>query len=291
MGRLKTLRELRGVYRNWPSIALRLGLHGGSPSRVVLRDGTELGPPGELSSLYSLAEERRLGWTVEGGAEGRVRLGPSPEVQFEARWSEGFDVVNAGEVFSDRVYAQDVRGKVVLDLGAGDGDSALFFAAEGAAKVVALEPNPESFVLAERNARASRFGDRISVIRAAAGVHNGSAELRFPRSVPNAASLKPVAPAERRWVFDRSISVPVRSLEDLVRESGSEPLGLLKLDVQGMEYDLVEGVSDDGWGRVESVILEFTNGPQRLRERLESVGFRVTASAGERGYLRASRVP
>ena len=39
----------------------------------------------------------------------------------------------------------DIRGKVVLDVGAGEGESALFFLAHGAKKVVCVEANPLYF--------------------------------------------------------------------------------------------------------------------------------------------------
>lgn len=39
----------------------------------------------------------------------------------------------------------DIRGKTVLDVGAGEGETARFFLAHGAAKVIAVEPEPTAY--------------------------------------------------------------------------------------------------------------------------------------------------
>jgi SAM-dependent methyltransferase len=53
-----------------------------------------------------------------------------------------------------RFYAPvSLKGKTVLDVGAGAGETALFFLSMGAKKVVTIEPNPQSFSLLKRNTR------------------------------------------------------------------------------------------------------------------------------------------
>ncbi len=289
MRRLHTLRSLRRTYRNWVAISVALLFRSSSPYRVVLKDGADLGVPARRELLFQLADARDAGWSIRGGGDGFVVLGPRPGVSLAARWSVGFDVENAIEVFKDGVYAAPVEGRVVIDVGASIGDAALFFASEGASRVVALEPNPDSYRLAERNVAGSRFRDRITLLPVAAGAKDGSAELRMPSAVPNAASLAPAPAAESRWTFDRSVTVQVRSLDALILESATERVGLLKIDCQGSEYGLVASVSPLAWSLVDAVILEFTNGPADLPSRFRSLGFDVVTSPGNRGYVRASR--
>jgi FkbM family methyltransferase len=289
MGRLQTLKSLRATYRNWVRLALTLSLGSRTPDRVVLKNGSQLGRPARRGSLFALAEARRSGWLVRGDTPGRIALSPSREVTLHARWSEGFDLENAIEVFTDRVYASDVRGKVVLDVGASFGDTPLFFASEGASRVIALEPNRESMALAEQNVRESRFNGRIALIAAAAGTRDGFAEMHYPSSIPNAASLAPAAAAEARWSFDRAESVPVRSLGSLIDEARPDRIGLLKVDCQGYEYDLMASVSAAEWSQVDSVVLEFSDGRRSLPDLFANNGFRVSVTPGIRGYLRAVR--
>ena len=259
------------------------------PLEVVLADGTSLGPPAQRETLFVLAGACAAGWSVIGTAKGLVRLTPVPGVTFLARWSIGFDVDNASEVFKDRVYAAVVRDRLVVDIGANNGDSTLFFASEGASDVIALEPNPDSFALARRNVDASPWQGRITLLSVAAGTYDGSADLRLPRSVPNAASLSPAPAAEARWPYNRSIVVPVRSLDGVLLGAAPRRIGLLKVDCQGSEYDLLGSVSSSGWAQVDAIVLEFTGGARDLPERLRAFGFEVEADAGQRGYLRAHR--
>ncbi len=45
----------------------------------------------------------------------------------------------------------DLKGKVVLDVGAGCGETAIFYLKHGAEKVIAIEPNPKAFELLKEN--------------------------------------------------------------------------------------------------------------------------------------------
>jgi|GEM_PF-1731011 hypothetical protein len=47
----------------------------------------------------------------------------------------------------------DLRGKVVLDIGAGEGETAMFFLQHGASKVVCIEAEPEAYSYLEINQR------------------------------------------------------------------------------------------------------------------------------------------
>ena len=49
------------------------------------------------------------------------------------------------EVFVNQVYQADVSGGIVVDIGAGFGDSSLYFAMNGAQMVLAYEPNPSVY--------------------------------------------------------------------------------------------------------------------------------------------------
>jgi len=54
----------------------------------------------------------------------------------------------------------DVKGKVVIDVGAYIGDSAIYFALKGARKVIALESHPGTFAEMLDNIKAKQPGKR-----------------------------------------------------------------------------------------------------------------------------------
>jgi FkbM family methyltransferase len=284
-----TLGDLRRCYRNWLSIALALKLGRPSPSRTVLRDGTVLGRAPGRGRVFALADAVRRGWGVRGGPAGCVTVVPSPGIDLDCRWERGYDLENAIEVFGDQVYRAPVGRRWVIDVGAGTGDAALYFAREGATVVVAIEPLPESQGVFRRNVGRSRYADRIRLIPAALAGTAGRRTLRFPREVPGAASLEPAADAAARWSFGEEVEVAVLPLAGVIPPETSG-LGMLKLDCQGAEYEILRTTPSAVLDRFETIIVEFTNGAGPLRDRLQASGFHVDADEGSRGYLRAHRL-
>ena len=104
-----------------------------------------------------------------------------------------------------------------------------------ARKVVSVEANPR---LAD--ALRTTFGRRITVINAAASREDGEAVLRIPDMGPRGSGLATVA-AENA-LSDRSfteVTVPARRLSALI--DADEPVGFLKIDVEGHELAVLEG--------------------------------------------------
>lgn len=222
--------------------------------------------------------------------EGTQALLTTPEAtQLWIRWTHGYDLENAVEVFRDRVYEIDVNGSVVIDIGASIGDAALFFISKGATRVFSFEPNPESFALAAANLTRNRVAHRVILSPEAVGRRTGVAPLFFPQGVPNASSLSPSRQARLRWKFDSSVPVGVRSLQTVLDAAGSDPIGLVKIDAQGGEYDIICGSESSTLQRARAFIIEFTDGAGPLVRHLTAAGFRVQAGSGSRGYLVALR--
>ena len=80
--------------------------------------------------------------------------------------------------------------------------------------------------------------------RVAAGATSGEATLRdaVEGSNPGASSLR--SDPERGWGVRRavSVSVPLRTLADVVKQSDWPRLRLVKVDVEGYESDVLEGL-------------------------------------------------
>jgi FkbM family methyltransferase len=113
------------------------------------------------------------------------------------------------------------------------------------ARVVAVEPQPDFL----RILRLFFGRDRsITVVPVAVGARAGTAQLRVASATPTVSSLSPEwitsvstdhSFARVRW--DRTIEVPVTTLDDLIAEHG-EPR-FCKIDVEGFEVDVLAGLS------------------------------------------------
>ena len=287
----ETVRALRLAYRNWLRVVAGLALLRRPPDRLRLRDGTALARPARTERVHALANAVAHGWIVTAPGSEQVVVSPAPGIFLRCRWTTGFDLENAIEVFIDQVYHADVDGKVVVDVGAGVGDAALYFAQHGARTVWAFEPHPESFALATEGVRGSPWTSVVHLWPEAVVGNRGDGVLRFPRHVPSAASLDPADDARARWVFDAQQRVVERPLDSILLDLAPERVGLLKVDCQGGEYALFEGLSAHGLSRIDAIVIEFTAGGNRLAHRLEASGFSVEFDGQQRGYLRAIRLP
>lgn len=168
---------------------------------------------------------------------------------------------------------------VLLDVGANIGVYSLIAACYGQAeRVVAFEPDPQSAALLRCNAKANAAD--VEIIEAAVSRESGTACLFIPEGHSGAASLgNPSVGAH---------SVPVRcmaasDLDDIV---GTPPEGqdvLVKLDVEGHEYEALEALSAwGGWRGVQVVWVEFSEATDVSAsvDLLERAGFVRTFSQG-----------
>ncbi len=101
----------------------------------------------------------------------------------------------------------------------------------------------------------------------------------------------PAYPWVRRQVIRRVLSHALAThhdhdcdfvpLSQVLDEQQLERVDLLKVDVQGSESSVFDGLRDDQWPRIQSIAMEVNRflGPpeaEDLQERLEARGFRVT---------------
>ncbi|MEV0231185.1 FkbM family methyltransferase [Nonomuraea sp. NPDC050786] len=124
---------------------------------------------------------------------------------------------------------------VFVDVGAYSGIySILACIANPRLKVVAFEPNPEMLPSLMANIAANGLGDRVTVVNKALSSSCGHAELSVP-SDNSAASLLPVAAGQA--VVRIEMTTGDQALEGL-------PVGLVKMDVEGLETRVLEGMSN-----------------------------------------------
>ncbi len=130
----------------------------------------------------------------------------------------------------------------VVDVGANVGHwSAAVLRSLAPQRLIAIEPAPGPFAQLRE-----RLGDRAELHQVAVGAETGQAALHLTRD-STGASLLPPAPAMREvvgrnWSVEEKISVPVRTLDDLLREVAE--ISLLKLDVQGVEHEVLAGARE-----------------------------------------------
>ena len=95
--------------------------------------------------------------------------------------------ISIGEVFRDGIYNIDVKGRVVVDIGSGIGDSSVYFALKGAKKVYAFDLDIEFL---KKNIKENGFTDIIIPIKCECGSVNNLDVITYNYNIPEGSVLK-----------------------------------------------------------------------------------------------------
>jgi len=134
-------------------------------------------------------------------------------------------------------------GLTVFDVGGYEGIFTLFFARRvgSLGQVVTFEPNPRNFQKVAENVRLNGFPN-VHVRQVALGSTPGRASLVFPADETARGSLDTSIADQIRHEKDVvSIDVEVDTLDHQVASGLPEP-DLVKLDVEGLELDVLQGM-------------------------------------------------
>jgi len=122
------------------------------------------------------------------------------------------------EVFNyDEHKYIDVENRLVIDVGAGYGESAVYYVLRGARHVVAIEPCPRVFNELLENLKLNNVEDRVTPINAALTSTHSSIIVKCPSG---------------------EVTVNTITLEDIAEKFDIRG-AVLKMDCEGCEYDVV----------------------------------------------------
>jgi FkbM family methyltransferase len=202
------------------------------------------------------------------------------------------------------LYAQAIRGLpadgVIVDVGANVGLASIFFTdCVPGVSVLALEPAPACFACLREN--VARHAPTVTPISVAAGAAEGTSELVYYPNAPEQSTLHADAEEqvrtsriflsrtgmtermrdsliEKMFVESRAV-VPVTTVAAVLDRYQVASVSLLKVDVEGGELEVLEGVGRDNWERIGRLVVEVHDRAGRLRQiaaLLDSVGYEVT---------------
>jgi FkbM family methyltransferase len=186
------------------------------------------------------------------------------------------------EIFLEECYEPPVplgKRPRILDVGANIGLASLFFLTRWpAARLTAWEPNPAAFRLLKKNLVPGEYGEaEIEIEARALSARGGSVEFLVPRKDPTAVYAGMPRPGADPDPTAERLEVQAVSAASLF----SEGADLLKLDIEGQEYPVLEAALPEA-SRIRCLAIEFHR-VERKRERLKAIVARLTSDGGYRG--------
>jgi len=208
-----------------------------------------------------------------------------------------YDSLICKEVWIDKVYSCSpgfsiVDDWVIADVGGHIGIFSIFAATRARnVKVYTFEPSSENFVLLSHNIERNKLSN-VTAFNVAIGASDGESNLHL------------YADGGQNSFLQRSTGLPISdvkietwSMKTMLNTIAS-PLNLLKMDIEGMEYEAILSCSLDDLQRIERIALEYHHDdlirtPHRVSELVDFLragGFGVYLHP-EREILVAQREP
>lgn len=280
----------RNVYKNWFSILAYQSIRRErNVSRALLRSNHQLVAKGGIrfNNLFGLAQLIHDKWkVVEITGNNIVLEDTKSSLRMKCRINVGFDLSFLAFVFVERIYPKDLLNKTVIDAGSYIGDTAIYFAANGATRVIGLEPYGENLELARENVEIlNKMGNRITLLQAALSTKEGQADFRVFESEPNGNRIASYSKKQGMTIKTRTMTI-----ESIMSEFGLERVNVLKMNCEGIEYEVIESLSNRTASLIDQIYIEFHNGPERLIASLEKLGYKVEGGKRKNaryGHLRA----
>lgn len=144
------------------------------------------------------------------------------------------------------IYSPGLRGSAVIDGGAHRCEFADIMASTYGARVIGLEPNSELPI--------DYHHPDIALVRAALSDDDGEGAF-FLDENPEGGSI--IQGRSKHITEKKAVPVKFRGLASLVEEFGVDKFALLKLDIEGAEFDVIRSIGDDLASMIQQITVEF----------------------------------
>jgi FkbM family methyltransferase len=179
------------------------------------------------------------------------------------------------EIFQIREYraAENIIKSAsfpIIDAGAQAGFFTLYSRALNAKiRVYAIEPEPANALFLAKHLKINHIQD-VKIIQQALAGKSGKLGFYVSKDSHNHSLIKPEQ-------YENKISVQGISLSDFLLKNKLIRISLLKMDIEGAEYEVLENLVKEDWRKIANILLEYHDlaekNHQQLAELIRQNGF------------------
>jgi len=185
------------------------------------------------------------------------------------------DIFVLKEVYSKKVYGEKPYG-VVLDIGANIGAFCVYASAT-ANKIYAFEPESSNYRQLLKNIQLNKKCEKIIPLKVAVG--RESKKVYIYKGIFNKGASSVIYK-----ITDEREVAEIRGLSNMMDTLGINKVDLLKIDIEGGEYDLLYGLPKEEFKKIDRIILEYhyVDGESYvdLKNYLTSLGYKTYIHKG-----------
>ena len=170
-----------------------------------------------------------------------------------------------------------LKDKVVLDVGANIGDTAMSMVHKGALKVYSVEPIMETFQYLKMNIEVNSLGDKIIPINYGLSNVKGKFDIVIRAHASGGNSITYSNRNSTKKVYDKITTVKTITINDLLKhlELDKERIEVLKMDCEGCEYEANLETLIQKLPLLKHIFIEYHQGCSELIGLLNNLGFNV----------------
>lgn len=175
------------------------------------------------------------------------------------------------EIFRHREYraVEEIIRKAkypILDIGAHAGFFSLYARAlNPLVKISAVEPEPDNLCQLRKNFKLNKIKD----VEIVSGVLAGTTAERELFVAPDSHNHS--LNSEFLSGKNKVIKVRAYSFSDLSKKIGVKKFDLVKMDVEGGEYEIFDGLEKDDFAAIGAIILEYHDFAKNNHKKLENI--------------------
>jgi FkbM family methyltransferase len=184
------------------------------------------------------------------------------------------------QIFIHRCYRLWADCRTIVDAGANIGMFSVWAALQlPQSRILALEPFPETFARLQHNIRTNQLEGRVETVQWALAAESGE------RAMPavGESQRRSLIPDDQGLASETSVRVKSRRLSDLLDQYNLGEIDLLKMDIEGSEWEVLLSTPPSVFRTIRRIQLEyhevharFGYSKPRLFDHLRSAGYRLT---------------